>query len=344
MEAYYKYDRLFVVAENKKIIKLSELHTLLPQLLDSNEKSEDECGNYIYENSVEKRLEDLAILLQDHNISIRGNENDYHNLAVDCAKHENFDLACTIIERGLQKTPYSVDLLADMIRYRLDNGEYEKCEAPYQELKSLNISCWNWRAFSFSIDYLMAKPKIEKVSSTLTAEIMRCADRFTQKWGDNPKYADQAYFDRAMVEKECGSKKISEEIELLKKPMNIGYNAPKCALRLADIYFESQKYKQTLEMLQVCAQNVFSPQPDINGGYTFLLTALTKATMFFDNQQKDKKKEYDVNEINEIYKDFRTALKGLDRQSVYAKTAHNAIHVIETQSGVKYEEPDEYAF
>lgn len=343
METYYKYNKLFAVAENEKTIKLSDLHSLIPQLFDSNEKSEDECGNYSYENSTEKRLQDLTILLMERDISIKGNSNDYHNLAVDCAKHDDFDLACTIIERGLQKTPYSVDLLADMIRYRLDNGEYEKCEAPYQKLKSLDMSFWNWRAFSFSLDYLIAKPKVEKASLALSEEIIRCADSFTQKWGDDPQYADQAYFDCAMVDRECGSKKMAREIELLRKPMDNGYNAPKCALRLADIYFKSQKYKETLEMLQICAKNAFSPQPDINGGYTFLLTALTKATMLFDDQKKDKKR-YDVNEINEIYKDFRTALKELDRQSVYAKTAHNAISVIETQFGVKYDEPDEYAF
>lgn len=345
MDAYYQYDRLISVAENRKIIELSDLQTLLPQLLDNNEKSRDEYGYYNFAESNDNRIKELSILLQNQEISIEGNANDYHNLAVECARNEKLGFACTIIGRGLQNHSYAynVDLLADMIRYQLDGGHVEACETPYQELKELNLVLWNWRAYSFSLDYLLAKWKAEKGSPTIKSEIMRLADRFIKKLGDDPKYADQAYFDRAMVERECGSKKTATEIEILKKPMDSGYHAPKCALRLADIYFESQKYDDAIKMLQICAKNVFSPQPDINGGYSFLLTALTKATMLFDDHEKDKK-EYDEDRINEIYKDFRTALKGLDKQDVYAKTAHSAINVIETQSGVKYDETDEYAF
>ena len=346
MDACYQYNRLFSVAENTKIIKLSELHTLLLQLMDKNEKGEDEYGNYDFAESTDKRIEELSSLLQNPEISFEGNSNDYHNLAVDCAKKEHYGFACIIIERGLQNTPYSVDLLADMIRYQLDKGSEDrmkKCEVPYQKLKELNPNLWNWRAFSFSLDYLLEKWKAQKGASMIKSEIVRCADRFVKKMGDDPKYADQAYFDRAMVEKECGNKITAVEIEILKKPIDNGYRAPKCALSLADIYFESQQYEDAIKMLQICAKNVFSPQPDISGGYTFLLTALTKATLLFDDHEKDKK-DYDVNRINEIYKDFRTALKEFSKESVYAKTAHSAINVIEIQSGVKYDKPDEYAF
>ena len=86
-----------------------------------------------------------------------GTPSDYHDYAVTFAKAGDYTLACKILKQGLDKYSTHVDLLSDFLAYAIWSSEenhYEMCEEIYERLKARR-SFWQWRAYDFSIDYLL---------------------------------------------------------------------------------------------------------------------------------------------------------------------------------------------
>lgn len=54
---------------------------------------------------------------------LRGDDDDYHNLAAECASHYLYNLACEVCETGLKFFKKNIDLLADWIQYGTKLGD-----------------------------------------------------------------------------------------------------------------------------------------------------------------------------------------------------------------------------
>ena len=81
---------------------------------------------------------------------------DYHNRAVGYAREHRFAKAVQICEEGLFTYPDNVDLLADAVKYCAENGDKPRAQKHYEKLCAvIPRSRFNWRAFTFSLDYLM---------------------------------------------------------------------------------------------------------------------------------------------------------------------------------------------
>lgn len=82
--------------------------------------------------------------------------NDYHNKAVEFSRRGKFRQAIDLCVEGLDHYPNNVDLIADTIKYCSESGDMEKAAEFFQVLKqTIPYHRWNWRAFTFSFDYLM---------------------------------------------------------------------------------------------------------------------------------------------------------------------------------------------
>ena len=108
-----------------------------------------------------------------------------------------YDSACAIVKRGLEEAEADVDLLSDFIKYGILCGRQEECDRYFRELKdNISMEEWNWRAFSFSIDYLLDKldhTRNRITRETLKNSLIELADDFIRAEG-----SDQSYFDKAL--------------------------------------------------------------------------------------------------------------------------------------------------
>lgn len=324
------YEELAQIVEHEKILGVVDATKVADYLTNTSQSYYDIEEEY--NNSRQKRLRNLAHVISDESVRCIGTSNDFHNLSVSYARVNMFDCACEILNRGLKVMPYSVDLLADYIKYGLSCGEYKLCEEYFICLQKIPNSQWNWRAYSFSIDYLLDSCKRQTDKENLVRikkEALDLANEFIKKIG-----TEQAFFDKAMVYQAFNEP--VKEYETLLKCIDLLKVTPKCALRLADIEFDKGNFQAAVKYISRCC-NIFRPQPDVSRGYSYLLLALSRiSALFSENTDGDNISWKDRKEtIIEIYRYFHTALEsGLS--GIYKNTAETVIRVIVAQTDIEY--------
>ena len=290
------------------------------------EASSNEDG-YYSENDHLAELEQLFLI---PDLQWTGPSASFHNLAVSFSRADKNRSACNVLERGLAMYPASVDLLADYLKYGTEDGRWEVCSKCYDTLQSLGMDSWNWRAYSFSIDYLLEMRERTLCSverDGLRSKVLDLAKRFVAK-----QKSDLAYFDLANVHRMLNEKTAEETI--LKRATDSNHFFPRCSLRLADIAISRGDYPLALKRLKVC-QVALKPQADINPSYVYGLNALCKSSLLIGQILEDEG-EFKVYrpQAESIYKDYNTAVAiGLDE--IMKKTLQAVVAVIENQTGVK---------
>ena len=281
-----------------------------------------------------KTLHDLSeIACSD---SAWGDSDDYHNLAVDFARHDLHDCAIAVLEKGLLASPYSADLLADMVLYGVESGRIEKSDEAYKRILQLNPSAWGWRAYSFVIGYYIEKAKkvpMGKTQEKYKQKALQTANAFisyamTRSLGD----IDRAYYRLASIYEVFGGKE--NKIEILKKGFEATELAPQCSLGLADVYFEMGLYKETLQYIERCIIAVNRPQPDINPSYVHLIYSLAKTQQFLDSISKANN-DVEKKEIEDIYKHFHIATEAYDASEAFNTVAKQTIKALRIQTGIE---------
>lgn len=334
------YQQIIEIAQREKALTVKNIASAIAGLIHKSTDEYGEYGEYEYEKDPRKKMRDLAQLIKDESITVFSDSNDYHNLAVDYARQELFDCAIWILKRGLKKYPLSQDLLADTILYGKESGQLEECENALSSLLLVDKESWGWRAYSFTIDYYLDEiNRLPKGASRnkLKREIHKLADEFIEYAQRDPEAVDRAYCKKADVTKEIGGEKSQEEYLLA------GYNknpsAPQCALRLADMMFEQGEYSKVLDYLQKCKYAINNPQPDINPAYVYLLYAMSKTSKLMietpDGNYSEKQSE-----IEQIYRDFHTAIKSFPINQTYENAARRTIKMLEIQTGINDRTPD----
>lgn len=314
------WERLKTQIETGGMLEINLVISILSESLSA------EDGYY----SQEDHVGELEKLFLRPEIQWAGSSNEYHNLGVELSNMGRNHLACIVLEKGLDEYPACVDLLGDYLKYGVDDVRWEQCENCYQVLKSLNRNDWNWRAYSFSIDYLLEKRKKTTSLSerkALRNEVLRLAKAFVEK-----EESDLAYFDLAHAYKEFNNK--CEERATLEAAIAKNAFFPRCSLRLADIDISAGNYQAALKWLKVC-EIAFKPQLDVNLAYVYLLKILSKSSLLLSKILENRESGLTYQEdAYSIYRDYNSATAiGLD--GVMQKTAKAVIAVVENQSEIK---------
>lgn len=324
------YEELLQVLENEKTVNLSVFWATVEGMVSTSDTYDEYETEY--SDSIQAKLRNLVKRFVQKDLKVFGTADHYHNIAVTYAQKEMNDCACDILQVGIDDIPYAVDLIADYIHYGMLGGQRDKCEEMFLRLKSITRRRWNWRAYSFSIDYLIDKCKYinnESEQEEIKRETLELAKQFIATEKTNREYLDQAYFDKAAVYAEFGDKK--NEYKALEEGFNEMTSSSKCALRLADIAFSKGDYEDAIKKLKHCCNRI-KPQPDIKGNYAYLLLALSKTTKLFEEENISQDKE---EQVKSIYRDFYSALSsGLS--GVYRETANTAIKIISSQTEIEY--------
>ena len=171
------YETFLSIIERTKRVKISDAMSIIEELYRQAISSEDAIEEY-------SKIYDLFDLLLQQPMFI-GDADDYHNLAVVCAKQGDFDVACRFLDIGLNRYPYCIDLLADYLNYGMQCDRKESCNEAYEKL-ILKKDDWNWRAYRFAIDYLINLTSID--CDSRDDKILSLITDFQNKLPDDEDY------------------------------------------------------------------------------------------------------------------------------------------------------------
>lgn len=258
------------------------------------------------------KIEELVSLLCTQN-TFEGGDDDFHNLSVAFARGEQYKNACRILEKGLSRNEFSVDLLADYLNYGMKCGRITECDNAYRNLLKIRDD-WNWRAYQFCIDYLKERKKSRRTVNTGT--IMELVNEFVKKIPDR----EESYLEKAEFLQAFGPNSENETfISVLtyatseKCPIQ---RTPKCDLTLADYYYNTEKnLEKAQELIDRCKRNSVEVQLSVNRNYVFLLSALCGMSRFYDGRKSGTKTKIEEGSpawemIMDIYLDYHTACSG----------------------------------
>ena len=291
---------------------------------------------------------------------VRGSADDYHNLSVQYTINwDDYVSGFNIVERGLQYYPRNVDLLADAIYYGSCAGEYEKCEQYEIKLNEIPVGLWNWRAFTFLIDYYLQKSdRLAEVNDNIILGLTERALTYAQLeqialTGDgNVERGFLAEHKIRVIRERCfrvaskGAKLRSDEDKaeewekdaedekkkaeaVLQRAISDGsFAATACCLKLADIFFERQDFVETIRVSKT-ALSMPQSQPSANTGYFMYLIAMSEDAMIHqENLFEDKTR------IESVYRTYLGAYRCNGDRDVYRDNIRKRIAVLEARSGI----------
>lgn len=253
-----------------------------------------------------KKLNDLV-----HQITAQerpsGDADDIHNLSVELSREDEYELSCDILLYGLKFFPRNVDLLADYLQSGICCNQLDNCEKYYTSLRKIPETFWTWRGFAFSVDYLLYLVKNTELGSVddytrlyeeMLAIVQSYRANFPQSEDSYKAEADiYAFFNKA------------KELELLKNVIeneNIAI-CPKCALRYAELKFESGEYEEAASGISKALLSYSQPRKKVHGGYLYYMAGLLKLSRIVSEESK-KTTEVKSEDIIDIYTDFNIAL------------------------------------
>lgn len=273
-----------------------------------------------------EELYDLAYKLLNQE-KVYGSENDFHNFSLNYSRKDAYDLACDILEKGLEQFPRSVDLLSDYLQVGISCNRAEQCEKYYNQLFQIPKVRWTWRGFSFSIDYLLylANDLNEEDLTSMKEKTLSLANEYRTLFPTD----EDPYICMADIYSFFNEKKAVEDI--LMEAIDSIAVCPKCTLRLADILFERGVYDKSLEILSKCLYQSIQTQDSVNHGYLYYLSGLCKTV-----QLLKKNAFQDKDSILDIYHDFSIAQKAGLQHTSYLRVMRRQIDILETRSGIDY--------
>lgn len=262
-------------------------------------QAEDILNRFRRENSddvdaIEKMLNDLLDALLSCQEPLTGGADDFHNFTVSISKISGDNRgALQIAEEGLKLHSDNTDLLADAILYGRNCGEREDCATWYKKLLGIDQSAWTWRAFSFSIDYLLDEYASKRATSE---EILTLVNDY-QKYKPDEEDAWLSEYD--FYNSTNNRAKGMEALEAADKKFKF---CPKCWLRLADIKMDDGLYDEAEPFIKKLKRNPKSGE-SVNMSYVFLLDGLCRITKMMNTDEYEDG-EYDEKEIYRVYKSF----------------------------------------
>ena len=262
-------------------------------------QAEDILNRFRRENAgdidaIEKLLNDLLDALLSSQEPLTGGTDDFHNFTVSISKISGDNRAALqIAEAGLKLHDDNTDLLADAILYGRNCGEREDCAIWYRKLLGIDKSAWSWRAFSFSIDYLLDEYASKRAT---TEEILGLVNDYQDyKPDEEDAWLSEYDFYNSTNNRAKGMEALEDADERFRF-------CPKCWLRLADIKMDDGLYDEAEPFIKKLKRNPKSGE-SVNMSYVFLLDGLCRMTKMMNTDEYEDG-EYDEKEIYRVYKSF----------------------------------------
>lgn len=176
---------------------------------------------------------------------------EYHNEGVEAARAKDYQKACDIVVKGNEEYPENVDLLADCIHYSSLCFRDDIALEYYNKLRQIPWKCYNWRAFSFALDFLQ---KDFKKNECEIREVIK-------EFSSNIPYSERAYESEAELEEKLGN--YDKAYIILTEAIHRFPNASQCAIKLLEYQLDRGMYNDALKTCRY-GLSVIETQPSCN--------------------------------------------------------------------------------
>lgn len=310
------------ILELRNGCSMEELHHVIIDDSSYDGNDEDKRAEQFYEivNSALKK--DIFM----------GTSADFHNVSVECARRNVEDIACDYLERGLYKYPTSVDLLADYIKYGVACDRIEDCRRYYDALNQISKDNWNWRAFRFSIDYLMMEMEKDNNGNEMKQKMLALASEFRQYIPDD----ENGFLVQAEIHNKFNERDL--EIAILEEAIAKIPKAPKSLLKLADIYYSQGRLEETLNALHRCELDSLEAQMGVSQGYLYYLDGLCQTNILLRELTEGNQMERDIirEKVLGIYDNLKIAKKSLKDSFVLQTEWKFLVSMLEVKTKIEY--------
>ena len=276
-------------------------------------------------NGASDLLYDLIEAL-DKSKPLVGDSDDFHNFAVSISKTINDNSkSCFIIQQGLEIHPYNTDLLADALRYGYSCGEKEKCNEWYKTLQSIDKSRWTWRAFSFSVDYLLSKWISTAENNYSINDILSLVKEYQKTM----PYKEDAWLCEFDVYD--GTNQREKGIAVLEEAIGRFKYCPRCWLRYADILIDNGDFEKAEPIIEKMRRNPKTREA-INISYLYFIDAQCQIARL--NRTDDEEEQNQM--VWNIYKTFRKALSSHGLRAANISQINDYIEELEKDYNIEY--------
>lgn len=222
-------------------------------------------------------VNELVEIIGSGNVTVVGNSNDFHNIAVTLARQNREDQAYSILSVGIKRSPNSPDLLADLLKYGLSCGKIAESRNYFENLMRIDRSLWTWRAYDFAIDYLIEEVREQALHSTEMERAKKTTFELTSAYLEAFSRDDRSMFEYFTALDSFGEKEIARSILL--EAADSEHPSPRCSLRLADGLFEEGKYCEALKYANEAFSYAIGIQKSISIAYASILIAMCEFSL-----------------------------------------------------------------
>jgi hypothetical protein len=283
------------------------------------------------------RNDAIKLALEFVSSQSNGMPEHYHAYAVVLAGETEYSLASEVLLCGLKRFGENIDLLADYLLYAIKSNDehYVKCDEIFKKLLLHRPQFWNWRAYDFSIDYLLDKIDRKPIDKNcIRSQCLELAQEF-QKRIPNSELGYIAEFNIYMKFKE---EKRAENI--LKKALNRnGVNVVQSAIRLAEINVRRNNPQEVLK----CVRRIMSDIADFSlktaPEHIYILSIISKTSQLMNSINA----EQGINKalVQDIYSDWVKVKKFEDVDKHLFNTARMLVKLVEVNSDIKFDTDEE---
>ena len=280
---------------------------------------------------------DLFAEWDQNHMEFEGSCEEFHNVANSIAELGYYDRACYLLGEGIKQYTNDTDLLADYLAFGIKCNKITQCESYYDMLNLISDKRKTWRAFAFSIDFLIYKINMcndEDGINELKSEALELVNRFK----DNLPKEELAYLSEykvyeATLDKNVGLEKLEE---FLNSENRVAKVAPKCHLRYIDEMLEMGEYEKVVLYASDGAAEAAQEQEGVDTGYFFYALALAKDALWLKADASNRND--DTEEARLILKYYQTAYDTLDEDKMaYFKVIAKRYKIISNISGLDVE-------
>lgn len=287
--------------------------------------SNDNVANVSHLLEALDRMKDILDDDDDDDDTEEGDEDngmdadDCHNKAVEYARLGKYKRATEICLDGLKRFPLNVDLLADTIKYSADAGNQEVAAEHFEILKTVPVQRWNWRAFTFSFDYLLGDDPIANEEECRI--IIENYKRYIP-------YEEKAYLAESELEMALGNSERS--MKVLEAAVASRENASQCALRLADMQLDRGLYEKVIATANYGIAASAETQPSIKVPYLYFIRALAKDHILHKKECNNETVE--KREVDALSAEYEFMLDEFSELMRHAHTIKTRIKMLEIMS------------
>jgi len=260
------------------------------------------------------------------NYELFGDKSEFHNVALNLARVNQYQLACLVLDGGLCSYPNDTDLLADYLSFGVKCGKEERAKECYDKLEEIPKKFYTWRSFSFMLDYLLYCYTANMVDSEVDVK-GECNKVLTDYKQFLPQ-EEKAYMAEYEVEETFGA---SDEVllDILKTAVAKIKVAPQCCMKFVDKSLELGNYDDVILYSRRGLSAAAQEQESVDTGYFYYAMALAMDAKWYDDKDD---KFGDIEYAKNIIKKYCAADISLDRnKDTYRKLLRKRANMIATE-------------